>query len=322
VYHLDVAERSGDPAPQGFAFGRHCLWIIDCQSRSVKSTISLVREQRANTLFGRRADKVIRLNPGQRLMMISQHCPYALLSLDAEEIWTYAPPSGKCYGSMTEGDVDGDGATEFYVTGYNGLIRLDGRGRKVWGPRGPWMWEVDVYKGDKRHAPCVVTLENSSPRKLRMWSARGDLLRQVSVHTPIMGLQVCNWPQEGCILTKTNNSLVIIDMDGNVIIREFIAEWGPIMRVMGTPVKFHPEEPPYFAVLADFQAGTDRSLLVLFSPGREVVYKEVLRETTGICPLKLNPPEGESLLVGGRGKIWEYQALQDARGWGTRRNKR
>jgi hypothetical protein len=75
--------------------------------------------------------------------------------------------------------------------------------------------------------------------------------------------------------------------------------------ITGTPVKFIEEQSSYLAVLINYSSQYNQSLICIFSPTGELVYKELLHKTYGILTIKPNYLKNEILLVGnGLGKVY------------------
>jgi hypothetical protein len=83
-------------------------------------------------------------------------------------------------------------------------------------------------------------------------------------------------------------------------------------RAIGSPVRFHEGEGLYFAVLGFAGWGSDRSVLCVFSPAKELIYKEILEATTGLCAIPEHDGDREALLVGdGNGTVNIYRLAEE-----------
>ena len=82
-------------------------------------------------------------------------------------------------------------------------------------------------------------------------------------------------------------------------------------ELQGIAVKFSPDEDEYLVLLAhsnQFPPFDSRTLLNIISPKGEIIYQEIVVETTAFTSLNVPDRSKEVLIIGGdSGKLFEYE---------------
>jgi hypothetical protein len=74
-------------------------------------------------------------------------------------------------------------------------------------------------------------------------------------------------------------------------------------------VSFEAGKPPHLAVLADLD-NWDRAILYVYDGNGVIVYQEVIDQScAALAAMPGDEAGSEVLLVGGRGMVWEYRAV-------------
>ena len=215
-----------------------------------------------------------------------------LLNHNGNLLWIYKPdhpykPNKKLLlAEMTAGDLDRNGELEFYVaTMHNGIHKLDYNGKKIWEigntkrgeMEGKLIMDVEVYNPAEKEIPLLVVRSYNGEIQFR--NCDGQLVREIKPEIKVKRLQLINWPTPGHILTKSGNSVYILDLNGKTIFK-YTPIYG-FMRFRGTGVKLSDHQKPYLAVITTSKAKTFRHLLSILSPDGELVYQEVLKGAGG-----------------------------------------
>lgn len=97
----------------------------------------------------------------------------------------------------------------------------------------------------------------------------------------------------------------MLDFAGTVVAAYDAPDCGSLGSASGTPVVLNTGSPECFAVLVDFE-GSGAALYV-YDAERTLIYHESLSESgAAIAATDLDGTGTEELLVGGRGKLWQY----------------
>jgi len=229
----------------------------------------------------------------------------SVIDQSGKALWSYSSSDG---GGFAVCDADGDGKPEFYVASDHGLVRLDDNGHRVWGTSGSFYEVAAVPSGVGKE--LIVTRDSNY--SLSFWNADGSAAKGGKRVTPadhFCNIRTCNWPAEGHILGCTGGWILVIDHEGNRVLSAPLTEHA-IFEMNGTPVQFDPHKKPYLAVVGRLRAETGLSVLGVFSPEGELVYREVVNITTGIAALPIPRTGREALLVGdGPGKVYKYEPV-------------
>lgn len=324
--HITQGELDSSPGPDVGIFGCKSLHIVDSESGILKSKVRFKRYVERPAIVDAKGD-------GRFTMMVwgsrfkdfkGESRDVSLLDQDENIVWaSILRYSGHAW-RMAAGDLDRNGELEFYVATTKGLLKFNRSGKKIW-QRGGWMSDVEVLDPGKDKEPLVITLfkprQEFLPtyRRIQFWDYRGNLIRDVKPEVRIRDVKPCQWPTPWHILTRDEYNIYILNLDGKVVFRHKLNGYtrvGPsvILGIRGTTVRFSIDQEPYLAVLARFRATSNRSMLCLFSPNGELVYKELLPHTSGFAAIKLPSSKGELLLVGDCwGRVWSYRLNQKSK---------
>ena len=151
-------------------------------------------------------------------------------------------------------------------------------------------------------------VERSSGLTVR--DGRGEIISQNRPVPFISNFSLCHWPgknDRAYVLMSDDNTTWILDFEGKTV-AQLEAPKAHRGMARGVPVKLKADQPEYFAVLVELQFYWRRSILYIYNPNHKLVYQEILPETCGaIAALPLDRSGTDALLVGGWGKVWQYQ---------------
>lgn len=234
-----------------------------------------------------------------------------ILDQYGKAVWFYKPDDTFSINDAATGDLNRDGELEFYVATDEGLHQLNYAGEKIW-EKGESAWRVKVLDLGKNEMPLVVT-RLSYKNLLQFRDYEGNLIREIKPEVKIRDLELCDWPSPGHFLTRGGNTIYILDSNGKVVFKHKLGNFfdlTEIFEIRGVSVKLFKDQKDYFAVVLRLRAGSDRSILCIFSPDGRLVYREVLHCTTGITAIQLSS-KSETLLVGdGPGKVYSYLPMK------------
>jgi hypothetical protein len=268
---------------------------------------------------------------------IQQRCPIAVAPLDAagdygfltrDESWAVPATlfdkgghviwrsGGKWPGvdDSVPADVSGDGKLSVAIgfNGDGGIALLDGQGKTLWKKDETNVWHLEMLDrtGDGREE----ILHSNAKGQLLVRNAKGDVVDQYLPGAYVSRFVLTRFGEEtrpSHILVSLSEAregcckptLVILDAHGKKVTELDSPLGGLLSRMSATPIRFG-KGAEYFAVLKN-EPWLERSMLFLYSGDGQIEYQEILGES---CPgiAALPEKDGERLLVGCTGKIWEY----------------
>ena len=274
------------------------LFIIDAKNQNSKKKIifhdGAICSLKQSVIFSNEYKQPI-------VMVWGPQFSVGLKKLNGETVWMYKPPSGASIYSMVSGDLDNNGALEFYIATDQGLFMLDSKGNKIW-EKGSLIHDVTLFVSNNKS--YIITINNDN--KVQHWSSNGAIIKEITPFRKINTVATIDWPQNECILTFEGKDIVILNTDGESVFEYNLKE--EIYDIRWIKVKFFEDENPYIVMLSDFKSNTGKSLLCIFSSNGEVFYKETINTTLGLLNLQTSKSNNEVLLVGdGPGKIYLYK---------------
>lgn len=317
---LQVAEESSGHASKVAIFGRGTVWFVDPLTRRVQRVLKLEDH-------GYMSDPLLVDVDGDGVREIAMRgggfSDVGLIDSTGKLLWkksgSYATHSTA--NSMAVGDLNRDGAMEFYVAATDGLYSFAANGSRKWrvGGANDCYWRAELF--DSRVASeCQIVAKvqrrgRYQPQFLEFRDHQGNLLRRVKPAREVGAFRVLEWPIDGRplrILSRYGSALTILDKDCHVVWEYKIPrKFGVGMHVNATFVRFSDEEDPYLAVLLGTRAGWSRSILCVFSLDGNLVYQEILDPIIGLLAVRLDGANvtGDVLLIGEgmKRKVVAYQ---------------
>jgi len=234
----------------------------------------------------------------------------ALYDHRGKQLWTYGGSSG--VDDMAAGDVDGDGREEF-VVGFNGgggVHLLDSQGKLRWKKNDGNVWHVEITDTNGDGRPEI--LHSCAAGEMVIRDASGaELLRQRPPTGYFSHFSLSAWPDRGAtplrVISGSAGSVQVLDFQAKVLANLTAPDAPQLGAARATPVKLHAGQPAFFAVLVDVQTW-NRALLYLYDAQGQLVYEESLPERAQALAALPESNGAESLLVGGEGRVWKYQA--------------
>jgi len=296
VSYITEGELDSYPGTEIAIIGRD-LRIIDKATGKLKSKVIKLPDKVSN-------EALIGLKRNGQYEIIAQGGGYGnvgLLDKDGKILWIYRPDPDLPPFSMTAGDINHDGEYEFYVATDEGLEQLNHSGQKVW-KKGDWVYDVAVYDAGSKEDSFVITILHNGDIKFRDY--KGNLLREMKSRIKAHDIELCSWPTPGHILIRNGRSFYILDFNGKIIFRYklgFFSIPSEIFGIRGTAVKLFKDKKSYLAVVVKFRSSSGLSMLLVFSPEGKLVYKEMIKVTTGLVAIESPYPDGEEVLLVGDG---------------------
>ncbi len=222
-----------------------------------------------------------------------------LMNNKGELLWKYKPDPKLHPFDMEGGDLNKDGIPEFYVGTHDGLHILDMNGKLVKKTDPLWINDLEIvtYNGED----VIIGL---SRNVFYFWDYKGNLLKRIFVKENFSQFKIVDWHQKNHFMTKKGSKIYLLDMEGNIIFERNIGI--KIYDINGTAVVFDGSRMTYLAIVADYSSRYNRSLLCIFTPDGEMIYKEVIGSTQAIIAVDKKLRKSQYLLVGGFPMISKY----------------
>jgi len=222
--------------------------------------------------------------------------------------WAYGGTPG--VDDMCAGDIDGDGRLEFAVgfNGRGGVHLVDSNGRRRWRKPDGNVWHVEIadVNGDGR----LEIVHSNAAGQITIRDGQGNILSRAKPTAYFSGFSLSRWPDKNApqyALLAENGALWVLDFKGKTVRRMDAPRAGSLGHVRGVTVKLKPDSPEYFAVVVEFE-NWNRSNIYVYDGKGTLVYQEILPEAcASIAALPLDSFGKEAMLVGGRGRVWQYQ---------------
>lgn len=233
----------------------------------------------------------------------------SLIDHDGNVMWTYGGMPG--VDDMAAGDIDGDRLMEF-VVGFNGgggVHLLDENGKQTWKKRDGNVWHVEMV--DANSDGHLEIVHSNAGGQLTVRDGEGKIINRARPAAYFSHFSLCRWPtkkdREYALLSE-NDTIWLFDFDGKTVAKFAAPKCGTLGDARGTPVKIMRDQLEYFAVIVGFR-NWKRGILYVYDSTKTLVYQEILpEECASIEAISLDDNETETLLIGGTGRVWQYEA--------------
>lgn len=188
------------------------------------------------------------------------------------------------------------------------IVFHDTEGKELWRKNIP-VSDIGIYVTPKgEQIPFAITGNNKSS-KLTTYELDGSQGQSIKIPDWAMDAQAISWPTPGNLLVGTGRHFAVLDHNGNEILSHTVQDtsFNPYHGPEGVSIKFSKEEKPYLAVMCHGSSGYARSVLFIFDPDGNLVWKEELKKLSAIISLPKTEEGNEVLLVGGLEGIIEYK---------------
>ncbi|MDD3814224.1 MAG: hypothetical protein PHZ02_06210 [Desulfocapsaceae bacterium] len=192
------------------------------------------------------------------------------------------------------------------------IVFHDTDGKELWRKNIP-VSDIGIYVTPKgEQLPFAITGHNKSS-KLSTYQLDGSQGQSIKIPDWAMDAQAISWPTPGNLLVGTGRHFAVLDQNGYEILSHTVQDtsFNPYHGPEGTSVKFSKEEKPYLAVMCHGSSGYARSVLFIFDPDGNLVWKEEVKKLSAIISLPQVEEGNEVLLVGGMEGIIEYKLNEE-----------
>jgi hypothetical protein len=230
--------------------------------------------------------------------------PVILSDSSGREVWHYDGLSG--VDDAAAGDLEGDGKMEVAVgmNGAGGIHLLDAEGKEIWSRPDGNVWHVEMLAGANR-VPGRI-LNSNAGGQLVVRDHEGKVIRREKLNTYASAFTLVRWGEEPAathVVVAGPDEVYVYTGDGAPV-ASFDAPAPTLYDdIKATTVRFSPEAAD-FAVLRNY-GRWNRSVLSINSAKGALAYREILGDD---CDSLAAIPGGgnEILLVGCRGRVWQY----------------
>ncbi|MCX6338806.1 MAG: hypothetical protein NTX71_02660 [Candidatus Aureabacteria bacterium] len=175
-----------------------------------------------------------------------------LLDDKGNPLWIFQPNPGRhTTNKLIYGDLNKDGAIEFYAADRKGLYQLDPKGKVVKKISDTWISDINIVDDPHREKSLLVALTHR--KEFQMFDFNGDLVRRFTPAYHFSHFDIVNWPSGPNILIGVEGfhrwKIVLIDLDGNTIFDQMLTDFWLSHGPEGVAVRFGEKEQPYLAVV-------------------------------------------------------------------------
>ena len=225
-----------------------------------------------------------------------------LMDQTGKAVWTYKQdPDSSNPNELIGGDLNSDGTPEFYAsTSDDGVHVLDTNGKLVKKFGSGFIEGVDLCTYNDH----TVLIDQDINDTFHFWNYEGHLIKTIKIKRYMWDFSIINWPSKNHILIKDGSSFYVLDFNGKVVFKKRAGF--RILSLKGTGVNFKGGK-RYLAVITETRPHYNRSILWIFSPKGDLIYKEVICSTEAITAVKDESSNKEYILVGGCNSINKYE---------------
>ncbi len=289
-----------EEGPDLAVFGLKEMHILNPYSGATKAEIKL---QWAAGIY---RPELICDKPGS-YTIISREClsdAGFLMDKNGKLIWKYAP--GLVH-SMAAADLNNDGELEYYVATSNGLHQLNSKGKMIWKNEGVF-YDVEIYNNNVENIKLAAAINLSKRMQFRDYY--GKVIREIQFKDRIYNFghfEFISWTGQNQILSYAGKNFFLFDSNGKLLLKHSLKQ--AMNDIRGAAVKFEQNKGPFLAIIAKFSSSIQQSMLCIFDPNGDLVYKELIGVSMCLLPISLPSSENEALLVGEwPNKIYKYSS--------------
>jgi hypothetical protein len=227
-----------------------------------------------------------------------------VMNSKGEKKWIFKNNSEILPNTMSFGDLNKDGLLEFYIATNKGVFQLDTEGHVFW-KRGDESYDVEVVKYGKES--FIASVCNNGLIECRDF--KGILRKTIKTSILVYDIECVDWLGFSNILTYSGNRIFVLDLNGKIIFSHNLEK--NIYMIRGVQIHFDELNRPYLAILAKFSSAMGKSMLCIFTPDKNLFYKELIDVSQGIAAIEDNFLENQALIVGdGIGRVYRYSLAQ------------
>ena len=237
----------------------------------------------------------------------------ALFDQNGKVLWRYRGWFG--INDMVAGDLDGDGEPEFVVgsNGGGGVRLLNKAGKVEWQKDDGNVWHVEIIDTSGDGIPEIV--HSNALGQITIRDRQGGVISRVKPQYQDLyfsNFSIARWPNkkgQNYLLVPGEGKAWLLDFQGNQFEELRMPNSDGHGEITGLRVEFGDDRTDYLAVLVNYSQH-DRAVLYLYDTSMQLsklIYQEILPESaSSLATNVLDQSGGETLLVGGNGKVWRY----------------
>lgn len=283
---FSTADLDGEPGDEIVVLQRGAVRILDATTLESRGEVELGSDGRFWNWFSRLA------RVEGRLVVVQQGGGYQdtqVLDTEGGLIWSYHPDPDLPPTALRAADLDGDGATEFYASTSDAVVRLDASGREVW--RRPARMATLVATMDRAGDERGWLVAAEYPAPIHVFDAAGDRVATLDSACDVAGVVDA---REGRRVVCGDGTTVGPSGAGRlpVGVEDFTITAARSVRWRG--------EVPHVALAAAAPRGVERWRILLLDPRGHVVYDEI-RDTAVSLLVARGEQGSDTLLLSGGG---------------------
>ena len=239
----------------------------------------------------------------------------SLLDHSGSEIWGYRHMTGT--NNMAAGHLDSDGRLDF-IAGFNGtdgLHRINQTGERLWKRSDQNVWHIEIVDANGDGLGEIVHTNGAG--ELLWRNGRGEVILRRAIEEEMTDFSLVRSkdPLKRPNLVYFSNlrsTVVLLDLDGSpqVELAAPLPSGAVVYGVWASPIRINPEGPVHTAVLLWMRPPFRPSFggVYLYDRAGQLISRDIAqRDLFSIAAVASDGQQGDRLLVGGDGVVWEYK---------------
>ncbi|MBA3052370.1 MAG: VCBS repeat-containing protein [Candidatus Omnitrophica bacterium] len=233
-----------------------------------------------------------------------------LLNHNGTPEWIFSSKRG--VNGLGYADIDGDGKLEFALS-FNGggVVRLlESNGELIWKSDDSNAWHIEM--ADTNQDGNLEIISSNSRGSIKIRDKEGNILSDVRPEIYFNKFTISPWPsskdREYIITSRKDEKVYVMDFGGKTIAKYNAPKTIKTLNICAAPIRLTKDKPQYFAVLIKLLASWRRSILYLYDDKGNIAYQEIIPDICeSICVIDADKSGSQKILIGGTGKVWQYE---------------